>query len=207
MLNVSISMSGCNLSISNKPFSRYCFSSPFRIFLRYLGILPFYQFMQPSGAVSPFSGSLLDFFDSFSVRLLQEQGPQNATRGDPDSSPGALPNARAGDPTGPSPVARRPPRWLSTATPLIRPNGSAAPAPLLSTPAASPWRWCLVPQRSSSPRATDAPSPPNTPHASAHRPWCPRAAVCHRRDHQAVRHPAAWWGTPHRAADATAGAG
>ena len=44
--------------------------------------------MQPSGAVSRFSGTLLDFFDSFSVRLLQEQGPQNATREDPDSSPG-----------------------------------------------------------------------------------------------------------------------
>src|SRR5262249_60735652 len=84
--------------------------------------LPFYQFMQPSVAVSPFAGPLLDFFDSFSVRLLQEQGPQHATRGDRDSSPGAPPNARAGDPTGPSPVARRPPRWLSTVTRLIRPN-------------------------------------------------------------------------------------
>src|SRR5262245_32075384 len=84
--------------------------------------LPLYQFMQPSVAVSPFAAPLLDFFDSSSVRLLQEQGPQNATRGDPDSSPGAPPNARAGDPTDPSPVARRPPRWLSTVTRLIRPN-------------------------------------------------------------------------------------
>src|SRR5215831_4206458 len=38
MLQVSIAMSGWNLSISNKPFSRYCWSSPFRTFLRYLGI-------------------------------------------------------------------------------------------------------------------------------------------------------------------------
>src|SRR5919205_3417538 len=83
---------------------------------------PFYQFTQPSVAASPCSGNPLDFFDGFSVRLLQEQGPQNARRGDRDSSPGAPPNARAGDPTDPSPAARRPPRWLSTATRLIRPN-------------------------------------------------------------------------------------
>src|SRR5437763_14352885 len=44
----------------------------------------FYQFTQPSVAVSPCSGNPLDFFGSFSVRLLQEQGPQNATRGDRD---------------------------------------------------------------------------------------------------------------------------
>jgi hypothetical protein len=43
---------------------------------------PFYQFTQPSIAPSPCSGNSLDFFDSFSVRLLQEQGPQNAARGD-----------------------------------------------------------------------------------------------------------------------------
>src|SRR6266487_3182086 len=35
-----------------------------------LNILPFYQFTQPSVAVSPFSGNPLDLFDSFSVRLL-----------------------------------------------------------------------------------------------------------------------------------------
>ena len=83
---------------------------------------PFYQFTQPSVAASLCSGNPLNFFDSFSVRLLQEQGPQNATRGDRDSSPGAPPNARAGDPTGPSPAAHRPPRWLSTATRPTRPN-------------------------------------------------------------------------------------
>src|SRR5215475_5309749 len=38
ILNVSISTSGWNFSVSNKPFSRYCLSSPFRTFLRYLGI-------------------------------------------------------------------------------------------------------------------------------------------------------------------------
>src|SRR6476660_7671064 len=84
--------------------------------------LPFYQFTQPSVAVSPFSGNLLDFFDSFSGRLLRGQGSQNAMHGDRDSSPGDPPNARAGDPTDPSPAARRPPRWLSTATRPIRPN-------------------------------------------------------------------------------------
>src|SRR5262249_31843255 len=83
---------------------------------------PFYQFTQPSVAVSPCSGSPLDFFGSFSARLLQEQGPQNAAHGDQDSSPGAPPNARAGDPTDPWPAAHRPPRWLSTATRLTRPN-------------------------------------------------------------------------------------
>ena len=84
--------------------------------------LPFYQFTQPSVAVSPFSGNFVDFFDSFSVRFLRGQGPQNATHGDRDSSPGDPPNARAGDPTDPSPAARRPPRWLSIATRLTRPN-------------------------------------------------------------------------------------
>jgi hypothetical protein len=68
------------------------------------------------------SGNLLDFFDSFSVRFLQGQESQNATHGDRDSSLGDPPNARAGDPTDPSPAARRPPRWLSTATRPIRPN-------------------------------------------------------------------------------------
>src|SRR2546430_638773 len=87
-----------------------------------LVILPFYQFTQPSVAVSPFSGNLWDFFDSFSVRFLRGQGPQNATIGDGDSSQGAPPNARAGDPMGPSPAARNPPRWLSTATRPTRPN-------------------------------------------------------------------------------------
>jgi hypothetical protein len=62
------------------------------------------------------------FFDSFSMRRLQGQGPQNATHGDRDSSPGDPLNARAGAPTGPSPAARRPPRWLSTATRPTRPN-------------------------------------------------------------------------------------
>src|SRR5215475_14195664 len=84
--------------------------------------LPFYQFTQPFVAARPFSGDLLDFFDSFSVRLLRGQGPQNATHGDRDSSPGDPPNARAGDPTDPSPAARRPLRWLSTATQSTRPN-------------------------------------------------------------------------------------
>jgi hypothetical protein len=32
--------------------------------------LPFYQFRRPSVAVSPYSVNLVDFFDSFSVRLL-----------------------------------------------------------------------------------------------------------------------------------------
>src|ERR1700704_2843359 len=85
-------------------------------------MLQFYQFTQPSVAVSPFSGNLLDFFDSFSGRLLRGQGSQNATHGDRDSSPGDPPNARAGDPTGPLPAARRPLRWLSTATQPTRPN-------------------------------------------------------------------------------------
>src|SRR2546421_3405954 len=84
--------------------------------------LPFYQFTQPSVAVCPFSGNPLGLFDSFSVRLLRGQGPQNATHGDRDSSPGDPPNARAGDPTGPWPAARRPLRWLSTATQPTRPN-------------------------------------------------------------------------------------
>ena len=81
-----------------------------------------FHFTQPSVAVSPFSGNFVDFFDSFSVRFLRGQGPQNATHGDRDSSPDDLPNARAGDPMGPSPAARRPPRWLSTATRPTRPN-------------------------------------------------------------------------------------
>src|SRR4029450_12204458 len=84
--------------------------------------LPFYQFTQPSVAVTPYFVNLVDFFDSFSVRLLRGQGPPNATHGDRDSSPSNPPNARAGDPTGPSPAARRPPRWLSTATQSTRPN-------------------------------------------------------------------------------------
>src|SRR5438128_6239810 len=84
--------------------------------------LPFYQFTQPSVSASPCSVNPLDFFDSFSVRLLRGQGPQNATYGDRDSSPGDPPNARAGDPTGPLPAARRPPQWLSTATRPTRPN-------------------------------------------------------------------------------------
>src|SRR6266852_1573389 len=87
--------------------------------LRYL---PFYQFTQPSVAVSPFSGNLVDFFDSFSVRFLRGQGPQNATHGDRDSLPTGPPTARAGDPTGPSPAVRRPPRSLSTATRRARPH-------------------------------------------------------------------------------------
>src|SRR6185295_12106089 len=60
--------------------------------------LPFYQFTQPCVATSPCSGNSLDFCDSFSVRFLRGQGPQNATHGDQDSSPGAPLNARAGDP-------------------------------------------------------------------------------------------------------------
>src|SRR4030095_12759306 len=88
----------------------------------FLHNLPFYQFTQPSVAVSPFSGNFVDFFDSFSVRFLRGQGPQNATPGDRDSSPDALPHARAADRMGPSPAARRPPRWLSTATRPTRPN-------------------------------------------------------------------------------------
>src|SRR6516164_4391259 len=84
--------------------------------------LPFYQFTQPSVAVSLFSGNLLDLCDSFSVQLLRGQGPQNATHGDQDSSPGGPPNAPAGDPTGPSPAVRRPPRSLSTATRSIGPD-------------------------------------------------------------------------------------
>src|SRR5438552_11435332 len=84
--------------------------------------LPFYQFTQPSVAVSPFSGNLVDFFDSFSVRFLRGQGPQNATHGDRDSLPTGPPTARAGDPTGPSPAVRRPPRSLSTATRRARPH-------------------------------------------------------------------------------------
>src|SRR5882724_9894359 len=93
-----------------------CFYSPRQL------ELPFYQFTQPSVSVSPCSVNSLDFFDSFSVRLLRGQGPQNATYGDRDSSPGDLPTARAGDPTGPSPAARRPPQWLSTTTRRARPN-------------------------------------------------------------------------------------
>src|SRR2546430_13409997 len=85
-------------------------------------ILPFYQFTQPSVAVSLFSGNPLDLCDSFSVQLLRGQGPHNATHGDQDSAPGDPPNARAGDPTGPSPAVRRPLRWLSTATQPTRPN-------------------------------------------------------------------------------------
>src|SRR5262249_59394481 len=85
-------------------------------------LLPFYQFTQPFVAASPCSGNSLDFFDSFSVRCLRGQGSQNATHGDQDSSPGDPPNAQAGDPTDPSPAARRPLQWLSTATPLTRPN-------------------------------------------------------------------------------------
>src|SRR5712691_9220571 len=85
-------------------------------------LLPFYQFTQPSVAVSPFSGNLVDFFDSFSVRFLRGQGPQNATHGDRDSLPTGPPTARAGDPTGPSPAVRRPPRSLSTATRRARPH-------------------------------------------------------------------------------------
>src|SRR6516164_7050528 len=85
-------------------------------------LLPFYQFTQPSVAVSLFSGNLLDLCDSFSVQLLRGQGPQNATHGDQDSSPGGPPNAPAGDPTGPSPAVRRPPRSLSTATRSIGPD-------------------------------------------------------------------------------------
>src|SRR5262249_31699143 len=84
--------------------------------------LPFYQFTQPFVAASPCSGNPLDFFDSFSVQCLRGQGSQNATHGDPDSSPGDPPNAQAGDPTAPSPVARRPLQWLSTATRLTRPH-------------------------------------------------------------------------------------
>src|SRR5262245_22206218 len=84
--------------------------------------LPFYQFTQPFVAASPCSGNSLDFFDSFSVRCLRGQGSQNATHGDQDSSPGDPPNAQAGDPTDPSPAARRPLQWLSTATQLTRPN-------------------------------------------------------------------------------------
>src|SRR5438128_60527 len=84
--------------------------------------LPFYQFTQPSVAVSLFSGNPLDLCDSFSVQLLRGQGPQNATHGDQDSSPGDPPTAWAGDPTGPSPAVRRPLRWLSTATQPTRPN-------------------------------------------------------------------------------------
>src|SRR5262245_34546552 len=38
MLKVSMSMSGWNVSMSHKPFSRYCLRSPWRTFLRYLGI-------------------------------------------------------------------------------------------------------------------------------------------------------------------------
>src|SRR5438874_12546472 len=85
-------------------------------------VLPFYQFTQPSVAVSPFSGNLVDFFDSFSVRFLRGQGPQNATHGDRDSLPTGPPPARAGDPTGPSPAVRRPPRPLSTATARAQPH-------------------------------------------------------------------------------------
>src|SRR5262249_61754522 len=62
--------------------------------------LLFYQFTRPSVAVSSFSGNPLGLFDSFSVRLLRGQGPQNATHGDRDSSPGDPPNARADDRTG-----------------------------------------------------------------------------------------------------------
>src|SRR5712671_3478160 len=47
-----------------------------------LHFLPFYQFTQPSVSVSPCSVNSLDFFESFSVRLLRGQGPQNATYGD-----------------------------------------------------------------------------------------------------------------------------
>src|SRR5262249_16955543 len=100
----------------------------FALDIRLLSILfssllhPFYQFTQPSVAVSPCSGNPLDFFGSFSVRLLRGQWPQNATHGDQDSSPADPPNARAGDPTDPWPAAHRPPRWLSTVTQLTRPN-------------------------------------------------------------------------------------
>src|SRR4030095_14743265 len=90
--------------------------------------LQFYQFTQHSVAVSPCFATLLDFFYSFSVRLLQGQGPQNATYGDRDNSPGDPLSARAGDPTGPSPGVRRPPRWLSPATRPTRPHLSPAPA-------------------------------------------------------------------------------
>src|SRR5206468_6211406 len=97
----------------------HCFCRPFH---KLRETLPFYQFTQPSVSASPCSVNPLDFFDSFSVRLLRGQGPQNATYGDRDSSPGDLPNARAGDPTGPSPAARRPPQELSTATRPTKPN-------------------------------------------------------------------------------------
>src|SRR5215831_13221567 len=165
---------------------------------------PFYQFTRPSVAVSPFSGNHLGLFDSFSVRRLRGQGPQNAPHGDRDSSPGDPPNARAGGPMGPSPAARRPPRWLATATQPTRPNASAAPALWLSTPAASPWRWCLAPQRSSLPPATDAGSPPHPPHSSAHRLWGPPAVVCRQPGHQSAPQPGGGWARPHRAAEATA---
>jgi hypothetical protein len=36
-------------------------------YIRFILLLPFYQFTQPFVAVSPFSEDLLDFFDSFSV--------------------------------------------------------------------------------------------------------------------------------------------
>src|SRR5215471_15630357 len=78
--------------------------------------LGFYQFTRPFVVATPFFGDLLAFFDSFLVRLPGGQVPQNATHGHPDSLPIGLPTARAGDPTGPSPAVRRPPRSLSTAT-------------------------------------------------------------------------------------------
>ena len=43
---------------------------PFRFVLYQRVKLPFYQFTQPSVAVSPYSVNLVDFFDSFSVRFL-----------------------------------------------------------------------------------------------------------------------------------------
>jgi hypothetical protein len=83
-------------------------------------LLGFYQFMRPFGVATPFSGDLLAFFDSFLVRLPGGQAVQNATHGYPDSLPTGPLTARAGDPTGPSPAVRRPPRSLSTATRRVR---------------------------------------------------------------------------------------
>src|SRR4029450_6610225 len=105
--------------------------------------LPFYQFKQPFVAASPFSGSLLDFFDSFSMRRLQGQGPQNATHGDRDSAPGDPLNARAGAPTGPSPAARPPHGDRTPPRPPPQHDGAAPPPP--PPPAARSPPVCLTP--------------------------------------------------------------